>query len=65
MAVNKRVIKGTPLINSINITHIELTIGIWDLLPRAKRILRGKARPMPVTPKNKVTNKPPHLFVPT
>ena len=65
LAVNSKVIKGTPLINSINITHIRLMIGIFDLLPKAKAILKGKARAIPVTPKNKVTKSPPHLLVPT
>ena len=64
-AVKRRVISGTPLMNSIKTTHNDFMIGIFDLLPRAKRILKGNARPIPVTPKKSVTSKPPHLFVPT
>ena len=56
---------GTPRINSMNTTHNDLIIGIFDLLPRARRMLSGKARPIPVTPKKSVTSKPPHLLVPT
>ena len=51
--------------NSIKTTQRDLIIGIFDLLPRAKRILKGKANPIPVTPRKRVTSKPPHLFVPT
>ena len=64
-AVNKSVISGTPLINSIKTTQIDLTIGIFDRLPKAKNILNGKAKAIPVTPKNNVTNNPPHLLVAT
>ena len=39
--------------------------GRLDLLPRASIIPRGKAKAIPVHPKTKVTNKPPHLFVDT
>ena len=44
---------------------MDLIIGIFDLRPKASKILKGKANAIPVTPKNKVTNKPPHLFVAT
>ena len=51
--------------NSIKTTHIDFIIGIFDLLPKAKRMLNGNAKPIPVTPKKSVTSRPPHLFVPT
>ncbi len=65
LAVKSKVIKGTPLINSINITHKRLITGILDFLPKAKAMLKGNARAIPVTPKNNVTKSPPHLLVPT
>ena len=51
--------------NSIKTTQRDLIIGIFDRLPSARRILKGKAKPIPVTPKKSVTKRPPHLFVPT
>jgi hypothetical protein len=63
--VNNKVIRGTPLINSIKTTQIDFIMGIFDRLPRAKTILSGNASPIPVTPRKRVTNKPPHLLVST
>ena len=60
-----KVIRGTPLINSINNVHNKLTTGSFDLRPKAKIIPIGKANAIPVQPKTKVTSKPPHLFVDT
>ena len=51
--------------NSIKTTHNDFMMGILDLLPKAKRMLKGNAKPIPVTPKKSVTKSPPHLFVPT
>ena len=47
----------------VNKIQIDFIIGILDLLPRASTMLNGKARAIPVTPKKRVTSKPPHLFV--
>ena len=44
LAVNNKVIRGTPLINSIKTTQIDFIIGNLDLLPRANKILKGNAR---------------------
>tara|TARA_B110000114_G_C14940993_1_gene336389 strand:+ start:529 stop:762 length:234 start_codon:yes stop_codon:yes gene_type:complete len=60
---NNIVIKGTPLIHSIKITEMDFITGIFDLLPRAKRILKGKATIIPVSPRKRVTRSPPHLEV--
>jgi hypothetical protein len=59
------VIRGTPLINSINRVHIILITGRLERLPRASTIPNGKASAIPVHPKTRVTSKPPHLFVET
>ena len=49
--------------HSIKITETDLIIGIFDLLPRAKRILKGKAMIIPVSHRKRVTKRPPHLEV--
>ena len=43
-AINKTVIKGTPLQNSINPIEIYLRVGNSDLLPKAKNIPNGKQK---------------------
>jgi hypothetical protein len=39
--------------------------GIVDLLPRAKKILSGKAIIIPPNPRNNVSSNPPHLLLAT
>ena len=60
-----KVIRGTPLINSINKVHTILMTGKLDLRPSAKTIPNGKARAIPVKPKTRVTSKPPQSLVET
>ena len=63
--INKTVIKGTPLQNSIKPTDIYLIKGNPDLLPRAKAIPIGKQK---IKQKNeiiKVKDSPPQAPVST
>ena len=46
-------------------TQIAEIAGIFDLLPNARNILKGKAMIIPPSPKNKVRSKPPHLLLAT
>ena len=63
--INKIVIKGTPLINSIYITEIVLIIGIFDILPKAKTIPIGNDAIIPTAATTIVSSNPPHLSVGT
>ena len=49
-ATNSRVIRGTPLINSINPTQIIFITGRFDCLPKANKIPIGKEATIPVIP---------------
>ena len=63
--MNKTVIKGTPLQNSMNPTETYLISGNPDLLPRAKAIPIGKQN---IKQKNDIINvkdKPPQAPVST
>ena len=63
--INKTVIRGTPLQNSINPTEIYLTVGKSDLLPRAKNIPTGKQKIKQKKETMKVKDKPPQAPVST
>tara|TARA_B100000700_G_C14422015_1_gene568610 strand:+ start:142 stop:411 length:270 start_codon:yes stop_codon:yes gene_type:complete len=63
--INKTVISGTPLQNSINPTDIYLTIGSDDLLPRAKNMPTGKQKIKQKKETIKVKDNPPHAPVST
>ena len=63
--MNKTVIRGTPLQNSINPTEIYLIVGKLDLLPNAKNIPTGKQKINQKTDTMKVKDKPPHAPVST
>ena len=58
-ATNKRVISGTPRINSINTTHIPLIMGMFDCLPKANSIPIGRDRDTQTVPKIIFNMKPP------
>ena len=63
--INKTVIKGTPLQNSMKPIDIYLIKGKPDLLPRANAIPIGKQK---IKQKNEIMNvndKPPHAPVST
>tara|TARA_B100001029_G_scaffold102951_1_gene84817 strand:+ start:251 stop:634 length:384 start_codon:yes stop_codon:yes gene_type:complete len=62
-AINKTVIKGTPLQNSINPIEEYLITGNDDLLPRAKNIPTGKQKRMANIEIINVKDKPPHSLV--
>ena len=64
-AINKTVIKGTPLQNSINPIDEYLTIGKLDLLPRAKKIPRGKHNSIAKIAIINVKESPPQTRVST
>tara|TARA_B110000881_G_C18387880_1_gene419511 strand:+ start:329 stop:769 length:441 start_codon:yes stop_codon:yes gene_type:complete len=63
--INKTVIKGTPLQNSINDRDEYLTIGKSDLLPKANIIPIGKQKIKEKNETIKVNDKPPHAPVST
>jgi len=63
--MNKTVIKGTPLQNSIYPTDIYLTAGKFDLLPRAKTIPSGKQNIKQKNETIKVRERPPQAPVST
>jgi len=63
--INNTVINGTPRQNSINPTEIYLTVGNWDLLPKAKNIPTGKQKIKQKKETIKVKDKPPHAPVST
>ena len=58
-ATNSKVIRGTPLINSIKHTLNVLTTVNYDCLPRAKRMPIGSEQTIPVTPTITVSINPP------
>ena len=60
-ATNSKVIRGTPLINSINPTQIIFMTGKFDCLPNANNIPIGKEATIPVTPTMSDKVKPPIL----
>ena len=59
-AINKTVIKGTPLQNSINPTAIYLVVGNSDLLAKANIIPIGKQNIKQKNATMKVNDNPPH-----
>ena len=63
--MNKTVIKGTPLQNSIYPTDIYLIIGKLDLLPNAKIIPKGKQKIRQKKETIKVNYRPPQAPVST
>ena len=63
--MNKTVISGTPLQNSINPTEIYLRVGNSDLLPKAKNIPTGKQKIKQKNETIKVNDKPPQAPVST
>tara|TARA_B100001115_G_scaffold93256_1_gene68548 strand:+ start:355 stop:615 length:261 start_codon:yes stop_codon:yes gene_type:complete len=63
--MNKTVIKGTPLQNSINPIEMYLIRGNPDLLPRAKAIPIGKQKIRQKKEIINVNDKPPHAPVST
>ena len=63
--INKTVIKGTPLQNSIKPTEIYLIVGKSDLLPRAKNIPTGKQKIKQKKETINVNDKPPQAPVST
>ena len=63
--MNKTVIKGTPLQNSINPIEIYLTVGKSDLLPKAKNIPTGKQKIKQKKETINVRDNPPHAPVST
>ena len=63
--INKTVIKGTPLQNSIKPTEIYLIRGKFDLLPRAKTIPIGKQKIKQKKDTIKVKDNPPQAPVST
>ena len=58
-AINKTVIKGTPLQNSINPTAIYLVVGKLDLLAKANNIPIGKQKIKQKNATIKVKDNPP------
>jgi hypothetical protein len=63
--INRTVIKGTPLQNSIKPTEIYLIRGKFDLLPRAKAIPIGKQKIKQKKDIIKVNDNPPQAPVST
>ena len=63
--MNKTVINGTPLQNSIKTTEVYFINGSSDLLPRAKAIPTGKQKIKQKNETMKVKAKPPHAPVST
>jgi len=63
--INKTVIKGTPLQNSINPSEEYLIVGNSDLLPKASIIPIGKQNIRQKNETIKVKDKPPHAPVST
>tara|TARA_X000001036_G_scaffold63838_1_gene54372 strand:+ start:643 stop:912 length:270 start_codon:yes stop_codon:yes gene_type:complete len=63
--MNKTVIKGTPLQNSINPTEKYLIVGRFDLLPKANNIPIGKQKIKQKNETINVNDKPPHAPVST
>tara|TARA_Y100000590_G_scaffold364388_1_gene422765 strand:+ start:151 stop:456 length:306 start_codon:yes stop_codon:yes gene_type:complete len=63
--INKTVIKGTPLQNSIKPTEIYLIKGKLDLLPKAKAIPIGKQKIKQKKDIIKVKDNPPQAPVST
>ena len=63
--INKTVIKGTPLQNSINPIEIYLIIGRSDLLPKDKNNPIGKQNIKQKTENITVNDKPPQAPVST
>ena len=61
----RTVIRGIPLQNSIKIVEIVLAMGMFDLLPKAKIIPRGKEATIPVIATTRVTSRPPQSEVST
>jgi hypothetical protein len=64
-AINKTVIKGTPLQNSIKPIDEYLIIGAEDLLPKAKNIPIGKQNSKAKIEIINVRDNPPHAAVST
>ena len=58
-ATNKRVISGTPLINSMKTTQIHLIIGMSDCRPNAKATPRGIDKQTAIVPNKRLSIKPP------
>jgi hypothetical protein len=63
--INRTVIKGTPLHNSINPIEEYLTAGKSDLLPNAKKTPTGKQKINAKAETIKVRDRPPHAPVST
>jgi hypothetical protein len=63
--INKTVIKGTPLQNSMKESEEYLTTGKLDLLPRANIIPKGKQKIKEKKDTMKVKDKPPQAPVST
>tara|TARA_Y100000996_G_scaffold109642_1_gene81033 strand:+ start:236 stop:514 length:279 start_codon:yes stop_codon:yes gene_type:complete len=63
--INKTVINGTPLQNSIKPMEIYLIVGSADLLPKAKNIPTGKQNIKQKNETMNVNDKPPQAPVST
>ena len=64
-AINKTVIRGTPLQSSIKPIEIYLIAGNEDLLPNAKKTPIGKQKRIANAEIIKVNERPPHAAVST
>jgi len=64
-AINKTVIKGTPLQNSIKPMEEYLVTGVEDLRPKAKNIPIGKQKIKAKIEMINVRESPPHAIVST
>ena len=64
-AINRTVINGTPLQNSINPIEAYFTTGYEDLLPKARNIPTGKQKSIAKIDTIKVSDKPPQAPVST
>ena len=64
-AINRTVINGTPLQNSINPIEAYFTTGYEDLLPKANNIPTGKQKSIAKIDIMKVSDKPPQALVAT
>ena len=58
-ATNSKVIKGTPRMNSMKTTQINLMIGRFDCRPKASTMPRGNESETQMTPKIMLSIKPP------
>ena len=62
-ATNSKVIRGTPRINSINVTDSIRIAGSFDWRPSASKIPIGRDKIMPDKPATRLSINPPNLSV--